>query len=36
VLTGHGLKDPEWATSGGAASITVRAEADAVAAELGL
>jgi threonine synthase len=36
VLTGHGLKDPEWATSGGAAPSTVPAEADAVAAELGL
>jgi threonine synthase len=36
VLTGHGLKDPEWATSGGAAPTTVPAEADAVAAELGL
>jgi threonine synthase len=36
VLTGHGLKDPEWATSGGAAPIAVLAEADAVAAELGL
>jgi threonine synthase len=36
VLTGHGLKDPEWATSGGAAPVTVPAEADAVAAELGL
>jgi threonine synthase len=36
VLTGHGLKDLEWATSGGAAPTTVPAEADAVAAELGL
>jgi threonine synthase len=36
VLTGHGLKDPEWATSGGAAPVAVPAEADAVAAELGL
>jgi len=36
VLTGHGLKDPEWATSGGAAPSTVPAEAGAVAAELGL
>jgi threonine synthase len=36
VLTGHGLKDPEWATSGGAAPIAVPADADAVAAELGL
>jgi threonine synthase len=36
VLTGHGLKDPEWAISGARPPLTVRAEADAVAAELGL
>jgi threonine synthase len=36
VLTGHGLKDPEWAISGAAHPPTVAAEADAVAAELGL
>jgi threonine synthase len=36
ILTGHGLKDPEWAISGAAHPPTVPAEADAVAAELGL
>jgi threonine synthase len=36
VLTGHGLKDPEWAISGAAHPVTVPAEAAAVAAELGL
>ena len=36
VLTGHGLKDPEWAVSGAAEPTTVRADEDAVAAELGL
>jgi threonine synthase len=36
VLTGHGLKDPEWAISGAAHPPTVPAEADAVATELGL
>jgi threonine synthase len=36
VLTGHGLKDPEWAISGAAHPPTVPAEAGAVAAELGL
>jgi threonine synthase len=36
VLTGHGLKDPEWAISGARPPRTIRAEADAVAAELGL
>jgi threonine synthase len=36
VLTGHGLKDPEWAVSGAAEPTTVPADADAVAAELGL
>jgi threonine synthase len=36
VLTGHGLKDPEWAITGAAQPPTVAAEADAVAAELGL
>ncbi|MGZ5291063.1 MAG: threonine synthase [Actinomycetota bacterium] len=36
VLTGHGLKDPEWAISGAAHPPTVPAEAHAVAAELGL
>jgi threonine synthase len=36
VLTGHGLKDPEWAIAGAARPDVVPAEADAVAAELGL
>jgi threonine synthase len=36
VLTGHGMKDPEWAISGAAHPPTVPAEADAVATELGL
>ena len=36
VLTGHGLKDPEWAIAGAAQPATVRPDASAVAAELGL
>jgi threonine synthase len=36
VLTGHGLKDTEWAIAGAAQPVTVPADADAVAAELGL
>jgi threonine synthase len=36
VLTGHGLKDPEWAITGAAEPSTVPADPDAVAAELGL
>jgi threonine synthase len=36
VLTGHGLKDPEWAIAGAAHPITVPADAAVVAAELGL
>ena len=36
VLTGHGLKDPEWAITGAAPPPTVPADAHAVAAELGL
>ena len=36
VLTGHGLKDPEWAIAGAAHPVTVPADAAAVAAELGL
>jgi threonine synthase len=36
VLTGHGLKDPEWAISGAAKPPVVPAEAKAVASELGL
>jgi len=36
ILTGHGLKDPEWAISGAAHPESVPADADAVAAALGL
>ncbi len=36
VLTGHGLKDPEWAIAGAGHPPTVAAEPAAVAAELGL
>ena len=36
ILTGHGLKDPEWAIAGAAIPPTVPAQAEAVAAELGL
>ncbi len=36
VLTGHGLKDPEWAISGAAQPQTVPADLEAVAGALGL
>jgi len=36
ILTGHGLKDPEWAISGAAHPVTVPPDAAVVAAELGL
>jgi threonine synthase len=36
VLTGHGLKDPEWAIAGAAHPTTVAPDAAAVASELGL
>jgi threonine synthase len=36
VLTGHGLKDPEWAIAGAAAPIQVDPDAHAVAEEIGL
>jgi threonine synthase len=36
ILTGHGLKDPEWAIAGAAHPGVVPAEAQAVATELGL
>jgi len=36
ILTGHGLKDPEWAISGAAHPIAVPADPAAVASELGL
>jgi threonine synthase len=36
VLTGHGLKDPEWAIAGAAAPVSVPNDAAIVAEELGL
>jgi threonine synthase len=36
VLTGHGLKDPDWAIAGAAKPPVVPADPDAVASELGL
>jgi threonine synthase len=36
VLTGHGLKDPEWAITGAAHPLSVAADPHAVASELGL
>jgi threonine synthase len=36
VLTGHGLKDPEWAITGASHPPTVAPDAEAVAVELGL
>jgi threonine synthase len=36
VLTGHGLKDPEWAISGASHPAVVKPDPAAVAAELGL
>ena len=36
VLTGHGLKDPEWAISGAAEPVTISADREAAARELGL
>jgi threonine synthase len=36
TVTGHGLKDPEWAISGAAHPAVVPADASVVAAELGL
>jgi threonine synthase len=36
VLTGHGLKDPEWAIAGAAKPETVPPDPAVVAAELGL
>jgi threonine synthase len=36
VLTGHGLKDPEWAISGAAKPEIVPPDPAVVAAELGL
>ena len=36
VLTGHGLKDPDWAISGAQPPVTVPADVDAAAEQLGL
>jgi threonine synthase len=36
ILTGHGLKDPEWAIAGAAHPVVVPPDASVVAAELGL
>jgi len=36
VLTGHGLKDPEWAIAGAAEPVTIPAELDVAARELAL
>jgi threonine synthase len=36
TVTGHGLKDPDWAISGAPAPTTVPADADVAAARLGL
>jgi threonine synthase len=36
ILTGHGLKDPEWAIAGAAHPAAVPPDAETVAAELGL
>jgi threonine synthase len=36
VLTGHGLKDPEWAIAGAAEPVTIPADVDAAAAALDL
>ena len=36
ILTGHGLKDPEWAITGAAHPPSISADPHAVAAELGL
>jgi threonine synthase len=36
VLTGHGLKDPDWAISGAQQPVTIPADVDAAAEQLGL
>jgi threonine synthase len=36
VLTGHGLKDPEWAISGAPEPITIPSDPAVAAHELGL
>jgi threonine synthase len=36
VLTGHGLKDPEWVIAGSSEPVTIPADLDAAAGALGL
>jgi threonine synthase len=36
TVTGHGLKDPDWAISGAPTPVVVRADAHEAAAALGL
>jgi threonine synthase len=36
TITGHGLKDPDWAVSAAPAPATIPADSHAAAAELGL
>lgn len=36
VVTGHGLKDPEWAIAGASSPVTIPPEVEAAARELGL
>jgi threonine synthase len=36
TITGHGLKEPDWAVSAAPAPVTIRPDALAAAAELGL
>jgi threonine synthase len=36
TVTGHGLKDPDWAISGAPAPVTIAVDADAAAGKLGL
>jgi len=36
VLTGHGLKEPDWAIAGGGAPVRVAPDPDAIAEQLGL
>jgi threonine synthase len=36
ILTGHGLKDPDWAIAGASKPVTIPADVDAAAEQLGL
>jgi threonine synthase len=36
VLTGHGLKDPDWAIAGAPTPAVIEPDPDAAASELGL